>query len=101
VIIERATDTRRATGGVSQAWSVVWQGHAGIRGRGARAILAQEQVSEQRRAVFEMRYNRLVDSGMRIRVLPDGVWWQIEAIDDPEGMKRRQLLTCSRAVDTI
>ena len=97
VLVEAPTDARRVTGGVSQTWATVWQGHAAVKGRGARDILEGGQVSELRRAVFELRYNRLVQPGQRIKLMPDeSELWNIEGIDDPDGRSIRMLLTCSR-----
>lgn len=97
ITLEQATETRGSAGGVSKSWSTlatVWAQKEDL--SGSERFTAQQTTAEVSTR-FTIRYR--TGLGGKLRVVHDSVTYNVESVQDPDGMRVGLYLLCTRTRD--
>lgn len=85
------------TGEPDEAWATYWECWAGIRPLSGRELFLAQQAASRIEAEIEIRYKAGITAGMRVSA--SSVYYNIEAIIDPEVRHERLILRCSTGLN--
>jgi SPP1 family predicted phage head-tail adaptor len=99
VQIEHPVETQDDYGEPVKTWQKIpggddWAKKEDLTGR---ELFQAQQISAQVTTQFTLRYRDDVDA--RMQVVCDGVYYHIEAPQDPDGLRERMVLLCSRSAN--